>query len=265
MKKIYAFALSVLALGISSCEDEPYEQQLIDFKTSEAYSFMPMQEGSYWVYDVEYINADGTPYDGNDPLYANSTDSVYVSASGYHMGREAFFAENHNIQSGAIENIVYAFVGNSLYVYIDPLAGSASGVTYGPSGWTEVFDLDYDTKTIASQNLSTKDERNPAAPYLEGSYSYSYEIYGTDMKEVFEGEGKIEVMEIGYTTDLDIWQHVPTFPSVQRTTSSTDITRLGKNIGPVYSETSTATSGFLTNEDQGDKPIRVSRLVRYKL
>jgi hypothetical protein len=259
MKRLFAMALGVAAIFTTSCDDEPYVEQYNDFRQSEAYSFMPMQEGSYWVYDVEYINEDGTPYTGDD--YENSTDSVYISANAYFEGREGFRAENHNLSNGDVEEVTYAFVGNSLYIFATPLTGN--GQQYGPSGWTEVFDLDNTSKSIVDQSFKIEDENTPEA-YMDVAYSYIYEITGNSKEEIIDGEGEWDIMSISYTNNMKTKTVVPMMPDTEVEKSSTDIRKLAKNVGPVYSETSTSTAGFLS-DTPSESPIRVQKLVRYKL
>lgn len=264
MKKFLGLAVALSAFLFASCEDEPYTQQYEDFRKSEAYTYMPMKTGSYWVYEVEYINEDGTPYQGTDPLYTNSTDSVYIKDNRYYSGREAFIAENHNLTTGKMDSVVYAFVGNALYVYIKPLQGEPNMPQYGPKGWTEVFDLDYDSKVVFSEKLSTRNDSKTEQPYVDLDYAYSYEIGPNTQEEIIDGMGTWDIMNISYTNDLEITRSIWGMPPQSETKSSTDLRKLAKNVGPVYSETSTSTSGFLSAEER-DTPIRVQKLLRYRL
>lgn len=159
MKKYYTATLFLLlALIVTSCDDKVLEPDpIVDpvdtLPDPMANSYLPMEVGATWIYEVSYEDSEGNPVTG-DPDYQRAWDTVTVIEKAQFEGREAYRLETRSSEEGSSVLLQWWSVnGDELFVYRE--AEELEGNQNIP---IPIPDLDIESKWMKA--LSSTDEKS---------------------------------------------------------------------------------------------------------
>jgi|GEM_PF-3168780 len=282
MRKIYFWGLISLFTFLISCEDDSSTGPAtidLDLSSEIAYNYFPLSEGNYWVYEVTYHNADGTPYDGfYKDQFSNSTDSMYIKRALVFDGKDAFEVHMQN-DAGSSPPAYYTIDGDMVYTYAEvndeqKAAVKAQGGFYvAPEGWIPFFSSTPDASEVIYYE---EYEHNQSGMTMSGVYDYRFETADGGTRDILGDQ--VNTLDVTYAYMFEVEYSMPNIPTEFPTfTTETQFAGLfAENVGMVYMEQdlngfnpSSAIMGDNPSLPEGFEmpvlPIRKMQLVRYSI
>jgi hypothetical protein len=251
MKKISLAILAFAGIFLASCsedEDSPVnagaETIALDLESEASYKFYPLAVGNYWIYQTEYVNEDGQPYDGTyKDSFENSTDSVFIVRAVRYKGKDAYELL-HKSSDGSEQTSYYTLENDMVYSYSEltdeqrqskAQAEAQGSFAVYPEGWLPFF-----SSTVGSENTIWYEEFNNSPQQgvtMSGVYDYKFNTVG-----ITEGElmgNTVNMLNIDYNYIFDVNYEVGGIPnSVPPMYAETTYeARFAENIGMAYFET----------------------------
>lgn len=195
----YLAILAMLAFAVACDDDNPSSPVDTSLKAQAAFSYMPLEEGNYWIYENAYYDENGDKIKG-DEEYPITYDSVFVSMIGEYNGKNA--ARVTTINDTTAEHSWWTLEGDNIYLYmlVEPEEGEEGGELYEEmTGWWKYHSIQNENITLLEyDNTDTIIDEEMGEIIIESSLDIQSKSYDGGMMDFLDVNAKSRRSDITY-------------------------------------------------------------------